>query len=367
MKVNFITELFLPHIGGQEIRYARFGYELVKRGYNVFVYTINYLDETDLDPIENYNGIKVLRLFEIPGYIKNYSRKKRGLLQYAIQLNSFLKRNKNFEVTIINEMPIFHILYNCRLLRKKEVILDWAEHWRSPFSKPIFRHIIKCASKHIVINKFIYNYLLSYGVDKEHICYIPPALNLEKYKSNKEIKKHKLFIYVGRLTKHKHINKIIKAFSIIVNNHRDFHFLIIGNGPEKERLKALVKHLNLERNIFFLKNLDENMIISFLKRSYGFILASEREGFSWAVLEALASGTPVITVNYPNNYAFTLVKESKGGLVVSPTPQAIASAIEKFLDDYLWNFFHENALKYSKKFDIKNIIDSLIRFMKYSE
>ena len=361
MKVNIITELFLPHIGGQEIRYYRFGKELVRRGNIVNIYTINY--SRGLNCRDTMNGINIFRIFDIKGYVKQYKRSYKGIIRFSSQLRMFLEKSLDLDVFIINEMPLLHILYNYSLIRGMNAIVDWAEHWSETLYIPFFKRIAYCANKHIVVNKKIFRHLLRYGVKRDRIKWVPPAIDLKVFRCNSNIKKYGSFIYIGRLVKHKNIDMIIKAFSVARKHDERMRLIIIGEGPEKRILKDLAFSLGLDDRVFFKGLLNHEEVVALLKRSYGFLLASEREGFSWAVLEALASGTPVITTDFPNNYAAEIIRQSGGGLVVKPSYKELSYAMLRLLDDKLWNELHINAIEFSKKYDIRSITRLLENFL----
>jgi len=66
MRVAIITELFHPHIGGQEFRYLRLSNLLLKYGFKVNVFTIDHIGT--LNVFEKLNNIKVVRYIKIPNY-----------------------------------------------------------------------------------------------------------------------------------------------------------------------------------------------------------------------------------------------------------------------------------------------------------
>jgi glycosyltransferase involved in cell wall biosynthesis len=361
MRINFITELFYPHIGGQETRYYRLGKELAKRGNEVNIYTIRYSE--NLKNTDNMCGINIHRIFPINNYIYNYKRSISGLIKFSSQLNSFLEEITDKGPIIINEMPILHLIYNCSLIKKSRAIIDWVEHWPNPFYIPLFKKISKCANWHITLNKDIYNSLIRYNVRYNRICLLPPAIDLRPFRAPPKDKIYGKFVYVGRLVKHKNIDLILKAFARAVLENKKLSLIIVGDGPEKNKLKKMAQSLNILNKVFFKGQLSHEEVIKVLKNSYSFIIASSREGFSWSIVEALASGTPVISTNLPNNYGHTIIEKSGGGLVVKHDEFSLAVGIKKMLDVDLWNEFHQNALLHSRNFDIKERTSQLLRFL----
>jgi len=89
-----------------------------------------------------------------------------------------------------------------------------------------------------------------------------------------------------------------------------------------------------------------------MKRGYIYTLPSIREGQSITTLEAMAAGTPQITVYSENNAAYRLVLEAGSGLVTKPDPKHYSEAIKKLLEDReLWRRSAESGGRYVKAYD----------------
>ncbi|MEF8825672.1 MAG: glycosyltransferase, partial [Halapricum sp.] len=87
--------------------------------------------------------------------------------------------------------------------------------------------------------------------------------------------------------------------------------------------------LGLERNVTILDFRDSHEeVIALMKAAEVFALPSRREGFGITVLEALAAGTPAVTIDHPGNAATALVSDGETGYVVDAEPEPLASALE---------------------------------------
>ena len=120
----------------------------------------------------------------------------------------------------------------------------------------------------------------------------PSFLSLRYKKPVKKIRKLKI-ISVGRLSKEKGYDVIIKALSKLQT--KNFSLKILGDGPEKENLKTMIKDYNLQKKIKlmgFKRNTSK-----YYKKANLFINASHFEGFPNAVVEAISHNLPVICSN----------------------------------------------------------------------
>ncbi len=120
------------------------------------------------------------------------------------------------------------------------------------------------------------------------------------------------FLTIGSLIPRKGTDQIITAVSLCRN--RDKVVLdIVGCGPERERLEKQVKDAGLTGRIFFRPSVDPTAVATLLDGADVFVLASHSEGRPNVVLEAMASGLPVIATNIDG--VNELVSHGKTGLL----------------------------------------------------
>ena len=131
-------------------------------------------------------------------------------------------------------------------------------------------------------------------------CSIPMPIEDEFFFNPKKKKiKSNIFTFltVASLTPTKKINDSIKAFKLIKDHNPNIKMQIIGDGPEKEKLYSLVKTLNLQDSISFLKHVPSKKIVEVYDSADAFLLVSEGEGLGVSVAEALSRNIPVILTN----------------------------------------------------------------------
>ena len=139
-------------------------------------------------------------------------------------------------------------------------------------------------------NDLIKNYQINYN--KSIVINNPFTLsNVKHIKINKESKKIK-FLTVGRLSREKGIDRILKILSKL---NYEFEYDIIGDGPLKKKTEIMVDKLGLSNKVKIFKN--KKMSMNFYLKYDLFLQGSYVEGFPNAVLESCCSGTPVISFN----------------------------------------------------------------------
>jgi len=131
-------------------------------------------------------------------------------------------------------------------------------------------------------------------------------------------------LVVSRLVKHKRVSDVIFAVSKLNSDVFDCELTIIGDGPERDTLEALVKRLSLSSKVNFLGFVPHDLVINEMYNSDIFIHPSENESFGIAVMEAMAAGLPVVVADSGGVRDF--VFDGVTGLLYSPgnIPQLIS-------------------------------------------
>jgi glycosyltransferase involved in cell wall biosynthesis len=139
-------------------------------------------------------------------------------------------------------------------------------------------------------------------------------------------------VVLGRLTAQKRVGLAIRALGELVRAGRPLALTIVGDGPERIRLEALVVTLGLHRSVRFTGEVPPQEVPEALGNTDVLIFPAEGEGFGLAAVEALLAGIPVVACR--DGGGVVDVMETPGaGLVVHPDPAAIAAAVVRLLDD----------------------------------
>ena len=185
-----------------------------------------------------------------------------------------------------------------------------------------------------------------WGLDADIIY---PPVNIKKFNYKKN--RGDFYLSVNRLVPNKRIDLLIKAF-----NKLSLPLIIIGDGPERSKLKNIAKS-----NIIFLNRASDLNVKDYLSRCRAFVYAG-LEDFGIAPVEAMASGAPVIafgkgglldTVNCLNNG--DKKKITNGILFKEQTVSDVFDAVRWFDDNQIWKLFNPELLNYStQKFSSEN-------------
>lgn len=139
----------------------------------------------------------------------------------------------------------------------------------------------------------------------------------------------------------------IKAASTIIEKGYDCHFFLAGEGPLKAELENLVGNLNLQDKFHFMEWQPD--IRKFFTNIDVFVLPSDSEGCSVALLEAMAMAKPCIVTAVGGN---SEVLGENGKLISPASPFELSLAMEDLLDSNLRKYYSESARLNSLRFDI---------------
>jgi len=123
------------------------------------------------------------------------------------------------------------------------------------------------------------------------------GIDTEKFNPRKSNHKNLVILTVARLIPRKGLDYLIKSIPNIVKKNKNIELRIIGEGSEKKKLVELAKELGIKKYVKFVGYVPHKKLPKHYRNSDVFILPSLYEGMSNTVLEALASGLPIITTN----------------------------------------------------------------------
>jgi len=199
------------------------------------------------------------------------------------------------------------------------------------FSKfhPFVRYIMKQATI-TVPSDYLKEVIGEYLDLKAFIVPNIAHLNLFKYRERSPLKP---YILCTRHFEHAYnIPCVIKAFRIIAERKPGAKLGLVGEGKEKKKIVQLVEDLGLMDKVQFYGCLPNNELPDIYDKYSIFINASKMDNFPLSILEAYASGLPVVSTN-PGGIPY-LVKDKETGLLVTKNDHlALAKQVIYLLDD----------------------------------
>lgn len=179
------------------------------------------------------------------------------------------------------------------------------------------------------------------------------------YRSNKMQKKKLRLINVGSFQRKKNQKFLIEIAKKLKENNIDFEVCFLGEGENRISCENLVKNYDLSNQIKFYGNVDN--VSKYLWESSIYIHCAYYEALGLVLLEAMAAGLPIITLDGGGNR--DLIQEGKNGyMIFEENAQEFANKIVKLWNDkQRYSEISKYAQEFAKDYDIKPYIKRLIQ------
>lgn len=261
------------------------------------------------------------------------------LIKYMFQVNSDVVHIHGYRQ--LNILPILTIL----TLRKIPIVV---QHHGGAYNYSklkvklyykILKYLLSVPDIILAVNINEISNLKKTGIEEKKIKHIPVGVDTSIfYPESKEESRKKLnlpqnkkyILFVGRMVKLKGTEYLIKSIPSIKQIYPDLMLILIGGGPELNRLKALCKVEGLEKNVNFLGYINEpETIRTYYNATDICVFPSLAEGFPIVTLEALACMKPVVGTKAHS----LLVNEENALIAKTKSPESIAENISILLSN----------------------------------
>lgn len=350
-----------PQSGGAEIVTHEYARGWVRAGHQVSLVCPAF---TESFRTETLDGVKIIRL----GPKNKYSRFLIHVLAF-FYYQKHLKNRVDLVVDQIHWVPFFTSLY----VKEKKLgfIHEIAKNiWIRQFGligligkfiEPYLFTFYKNIS-FLTVSESTKNNLIKFNINKNNITVIHNGIKVNSRKKAFKKEKDPTLIYVGRLTKAKNIEDVIKSFQIINKKIPATRLWIVGGNNDTHYFNKLKKEANNRVKFWgFVTDKEKERLMA---KSHLLVNASLAEGWGLVVIEAAAMGTPAVVYNVSGLSESVL--NGKTGIVCSKnTPKEIAKQIMELLSNSKkYREMQKNCLIRAKEFSWKKSIAKSLRLIK---
>ena len=338
LKILLITGIFPPDIGGPATYVPSIAKGLVERGHSVTVLTLS----DQLTQNDQQYPFLVIRL---PRKMPKPWRQIKTMLQ-------ILKQGRAADLLFVNGLAFESVLANM-VLRKPLVMkvvgdLAWERATTMGWVRDNFetfqekRYSLKIeflkwlrtwwtrrADRIITPSRYLAKWVAHWGVPEDRIAVIYNALQRvnDIRPATLPLETKVNAVTVGRLVPWKRVDRILEAIAQI----RNMGLVIVGDGPERERLERMAWGLGLNERVYFAGSRSKPETLSLMAACDLFVLNSTYEGLPHVVLEAMSLGLPVVATSVGGTPE--VVQHRKNGILISPVGDDLVATLRWLRED----------------------------------
>jgi glycosyltransferase involved in cell wall biosynthesis len=291
----------------------------------------------------------------------------------------FFLLERDFDICHVHDFHHFTTLLStlaCRI-KRKPIVLSYHGIYKSNgilsiltkiYEVLFLKFIINSVRYVIVPSEFSKNEIINeFKVPKEKIIKIPNFISFENLKTRIDFKKKykvdKYILAVGRFSKEKGFEYLLRSFKLVLEKRKDIKLVIIGGKRDYIRIiEKLAKSLGIIDNILILSNVSDEEVYSAFKHAELVVVPSIYEPFGIVALEAMYFGKPIVAFKVGG--LKEIVKNKFNGILVrEKNVKELANAILKILDNpKMKKKFSKINKRFVKNFDSNNFVDFVNNF-----
>lgn len=344
----------MPEFGlaGAEVMAENLAYGLKAQGHEVLMISLYCVHTAITERLEK-NGVKI-----------EYLGKKKGLdLSIILKMRRIMK---HFKPDVIHThryvLPYAFLASMGMNVKRIHTIHNIAEkevpNRQLPIQKALFRELgVVPVAITPIIRKSIETY---YGLDQNEVPLVYNGIDLAQciVKKDTQLSSPVRVLHVGRFAPQKNHQMIVEAFAEIVRDYSECELDLVGDGDLVDSVKQKVKELGIEKKVHFVGLLDK--VYEKMSESDIFILPSNYEGMPITLIEAMATGLPIVATDVGG--IPDMLENKKSGLLVRVAKHEIANGIVTLIkDDTLRATVSQGAKQKVMQFSLENMTREYIK------
>lgn len=374
MNILYIENNFSPTLGGVERVTYTLGEALRERGYNVY-YAFRGIDDACLEHSHNLKFNDSLSNSEIADIFINFITKNQISLLICQNLH-----NKRYQY-IYNKIKQTCNVHIIACLHSNPDIWVNKNKWGYTFPKIYIKELIRTCSFKLFRNPYKEKQIGMYNIADKYVllsesfklifCKLnningnkllaipnPCAFTAERY--NETSKKENILLVVARMAEQqKRVSNVIEIWSRLENAFKDWKLILVGDGPDINNYKQMVKNKGLQHVEFVGKSESPQ---KYYAKAKIFLMTSVWEGFGMTLIEAQHYGCVPFAYN---SYAavFDIINNGENGMIIPHHDiTKYCEELKRLMkDDIAWQKMSVNAMTMNKnKFGLDSILNQWI-------
>jgi len=309
MRIGMLADGYKPHVSGITNVIALSKRFLEEAGHDVYVFTFGGDDYQDDEP--NIIRTRGVPLIDTGYYVSvRYSSQAQKILRTMDLVHvhhPFTSGRLAIRYCTSRGIPIVFTNHTRYDLYAQAYLPMIPEAFGDAFLRAYMPSFCKSCDLVIAPSAGLRDVLVHFGVDTP-IEVIPNGVDIKPFGAVEQpIPRQKfgfkqddiVLTYMGRLGIEKNLPFLLRSFAGIANTYENVRLLVIGDGSDRENLEERVRLMGLAERVHFTGMVPYNDLPAYLAAADAFVTASVSEVHPLSVIEALASGLPVVGIQSP--------------------------------------------------------------------
>jgi 1,2-diacylglycerol 3-alpha-glucosyltransferase len=373
LKIAFYTDTYLPAVDGVVTSIINSREELTRRGHEIYIFTSGDRSARPIVEIEK-------NVFAVPGVkFKKYPQYRLAIFPFlsSVKLNEikpdiihshtpFMMGLSALLLAKINRIPIvgtFHTFFtDKKVLDEYGTNNEFGKKMMIKYSWPYARFFYTKCNRVIAPSHVTMGVLSKHGI--ENTVVVPNSVDLKKFNpsvSGEKLREKllngkdgKIVMYLGRMSKEKRIDVILRAAKRLQG--RNIKFVFVGSGPSLNHYTSMAARYGLGESTHFTGFVESSMLPKYYAASDVFCTASTFETQGVVLLEAMALGKPVVGADALA--IKEIVKNGRNGEKFKPgDSKSCAKMIERVINNI---DSYKETVETAKKYSVKKTTDMLL-------
>jgi glycosyltransferase involved in cell wall biosynthesis len=342
LRILLICDTYPPVMGGSEVEAQRVSAALIRRGHQVHVLCSGGPPMPAVREWTDPAGVPV-------SILTRHARGRFKSMVFACEVAWAIWSRRNTFDLVYFLMQGLHLASGLPVAKMcgKPIVMKVSGSaiipamQRSTIGRLELRWLRDWASAVMILNDGMVKEAVAGGLSRDRLVWMPNPVDVEEFRPPASDERTQLrqrygiptganvVIYVGRLSHEKGLTGLIRGFASAGTPNAQL--ILVGDGPQRAELEALAseQRLGLEQ-IRFTGRIDVTEVPCWLRAADVFALVSPNEGFSCALVEAMASGLASVVSAIPAN--LQMISDGVHGLAVPfDDEKAIGEALARLL------------------------------------